>query len=554
MSGSSAFMYDGETDAPSLLTIQQADSLVSNRVSRPQSAPLGGRRQENEHLRLSRDFHTPESYRVDNRSERVEREVREKEREECTFHPSIRPLPSQYASDKMDDSRLFHERVQRWQVKKSEEINRLKEQLQSSQYENCTFKPAINTISASIVSPSPNAAAVSERLYKHQSKTRILQLQSEIQQKQEEEFRKNCTFTPQISRPPKEFASQISSRYMQDPNLSTNSSRHIDVPEFSFTPRVNKVPVHMGSAQLYLQTNAFERLSRPRTAAQDASFVSDENSFISWSNENNGNTGNVTSYRTIGTAKATRPSSAPRERINGSAESEQHASKRDPDFFIQFLQRQNILEANRQDRLARVQSSVQFQPKPELCPKSKVLAEKRLRKSGGGDFLTRVEQHCLKREQSFHEMAAHTPSDCTFQPQINDASRVLKPRTAEEMSVGDMMRKENSLRAMKLQIEKRELEVATFKPKLTQKEGVSSRLKVVSDPDTYIERIQKSARIQCERAKRVQESLDEQATKECTFKPKIHEAPAYVTRIAKSMALTRAAKKSIPIETVREWR
>ena len=75
-----------------------------------------------------------------------------------------------------------------------------------------------------------------------------------------------------------------------------------------------------------------------------------------------------------------------------------------------------------------------------------------------------------------------------------------------------------------------------------QKQGlqrVDSRLRILSEPDLYMERLafqKKMKEAEVERQKKIRE---EEERKECTFVPAVHEAPAFVKRIAKSMEITR---------------
>jgi len=77
---------------------------------------------------------------------------------------------------------------------------------------------------------------------------------------------------------------------------------------------------------------------------------------------------------------------------------------------------------------------------------------------------------------------------------------------------------------------------------------------VLEDPDTYVERVHREQAIQAERAR--QQALEADATQydECTFKPEVHEAPEYIRRIAKTMALTRAARPPSPSQQHPRWR
>lgn len=80
------------------------------------------------------------------------------------------------------------------------------------------------------------------------------------------------------------------------------------------------------------------------------------------------------------------------------------------------------------------------------------------------------------------------------------------------------------------------------------------RLRILSEPDTYIARIQSEAHTQAERARRAAAQGDAAELAACTFSPRVHDAPEYVKRIARSMALTRAVKVPEPAATKPEWR
>jgi hypothetical protein len=81
--------------------------------------------------------------------------------------------------------------------------------------------------------------------------------------------------------------------------------------------------------------------------------------------------------------------------------------------------------------------------------------------------------------------------------------------------------------------------------------GVQSKLKLLSDPETYLQRVQvcfikknlAKFHLQRENELREQQKYSAQSRKHeeevalCTFKPEIHDAPEYVKRIAKSVAL-----------------
>lgn len=84
---------------------------------------------------------------------------------------------------------------------------------------------------------------------------------------------------------------------------------------------------------------------------------------------------------------------------------------------------------------------------------------------------------------------------------------------------------------------------------------VAGRLKILSEPETYIARVQQE-QMEHDR-KMIQHQIEQEDAEleECTFQPEIHQAPGYVTRIARSMALSRSENTPRqPKKPERTWR
>lgn len=140
--------------------------------------------------------------------------------------------------------------------------------------------------------------------------------------------------------------------------------------------------------------------------------------------------------------------------------------------------------------------------------------------------------------------------ECTFKPEISKTAHHLRPRSAFELSRGDLLRKETSARMMKLRTDQELLHELTFKPVITKKaqrqslggDGTTTKPSLSADPAQYLlahreKTAQKEAAAAAEKAKREQVELEA-----CTFAPSTKDCPAYVKRIAKSMSVMRAAK------------
>ena len=86
----------------------------------------------------------------------------------------------------------------------------------------------------------------------------------------------------------------------------------------------------------------------------------------------------------------------------------------------------------------------------------------------------------------------------------------------------------------------------TFKPYINSVAGVQSRLKVSSDPDSYLARVRQHMKLKEELTDEVREIQERELMAQCTFHPRTHEAPAYVSRIAKSVRLAKSTQPPPP--------
>lgn len=162
-----------------------------------------------------------------------------------------------------------------------------------------------------------------------------------------------------------------------------------------------------------------------------------------------------------------------------------------------------------------------------------------------GDFLNRVQQDVLRREQVTSKISAQTvDSECSFKPELSRRSQKMRPRSVYEMSRGDLHKKETKSRILRLKTEQEELKNLTFQPHLSASKSRKARssLQLLANPGGFLER--HTLEMQQKELERVkyQESRAEEEMKECHFVPEITECPAYVKRIAKSLAVVKAAR------------
>jgi hypothetical protein len=81
-------------------------------------------------------------------------------------------------------------------------------------------------------------------------------------------------------------------------------------------------------------------------------------------------------------------------------------------------------------------------------------------------------------------------------PKINAASRTLRGRTVDELSEGDILRKQAVQDALKMRHEHEEQQLYTFKPVIHAYQNVQSKLQIASHPSSYLKRLESETRLQ----------------------------------------------------------
>merc|ERR1711871_773856 len=174
------------------------------------------------------------------------------------------------------------------------------------------------------------------------------------------------------------------------------------------------------------------------------------------------------------------------------------------------------------------------------------------------EFFDRLDRDLSRRAELENKLSVSVDNRCTFTPGINQRSKNLKARSSYELSKGDFQRRENKKTQIRLKTEQEALQGMTFQPEITKRaqSAGKSRLQLRSDSSLFLEKYkldqEKAAenRIKKMNEKRLHE-LDG-----CTFTPLTKECPSYVKRIAKSMAIVRAARASAnPVKNTRpQWK
>jgi len=472
----------------------------------------------------------------DSRSNRIaqtEAAIRHEMFRDCTFRPKIKALPNHYGSQKEDDS-VFYDRVIRWQKEKDQGAQRRKAVTDTSAIVDCTFKPKINRNSLRAVKEIRGASTedTSNRLYKNHELS-ILQRSKYIEEELARERvleTEECTFAPNITTSNTDKFKQVRCKVSAQPKKRVyDPSNHPETKHCTFHPKVKGVGAHMNSAQVYVSSNVVDRLTRPLVQVGEVADsmhegpVLDMTSFMGALN-NSGAT----------TATFNKTTQSKGEKTGG--ENKQIDKK----ALENFLGRQEQCSIRREKHIdaSRKTSEPKFQPK--LCKKSAELSDRNHK----GSFLERVERDVLRRADQEIRAAVIPDQACTFQPSITHKSEKLRSRTVYEMSRGDLLKRETNNRMMRMRSDQEELLEMTFKPEITKKgKGVAhQKISLTHDAAKFLEmQREKAQRREAERLllleKREKDELDL-----CTFAPATKDCPAYVRRIAKSMAVVRAAR------------
>ncbi|RHY13096.1 hypothetical protein DYB36_005064 [Aphanomyces astaci] len=173
--------------------------------------------------------------------------------------------------------------------------------------------------------------------------------------------------------------------------------------------------------------------------------------------------------------------------------------------FRAFVRRQAAQESDRQRKIDAARETHTFDFKPAINKKSSEI----MQQGRKGDFIERVAKYALRKEhdklkkksiklQVFYARNSHTmcgqDPQCTFKPKINNVSANRVARSVTELSRGDLLKRETTQRLLKLRVSVEngryhEMAQLTFKPSVnsTSIPHVESKLKVVSNPDTYVQ-------------------------------------------------------------------
>ena len=304
-------------------------------------------------------------------------------------------------------------------------------------------------------------------------------LKEEQDKKKIEEELKSCTFHPQINKK----SSRSGSRYMSE----TPKKRFYEESP-SFVPKIKGPSKNMRSANEYIKQDPFERLSRPKELYQPE-LEEPESPIKSF-------TPTLSYY---GNSFSTRP----------------------------FFERQALYELMKQEKkeIAQYQSP----KKPQINTRSRKLVK--------NNFFERNEEMIRKKIDS----KADYPDIYPFQPTITDSGKMKRNRSYNEMTYGDSKKKIEKIEYLKEITDEKLKE--SVNPDIFQSKSyanVKSKLQLLNDPQTYIDRIKSQQKTKEIHAQIDKEEKNRQEMNECTYLPTIIDEPIYIKQIARNMAMIKA--------------
>lgn len=340
------------------------------------------------------------------------------------------------------DDAAFHARVTRWKAQKDAVREQMKQQLLQSELDECTFTPKVNPKSTKVAAKrrgqqlggatiEPNTPqAVSERLYQEADTYKAREeLAAKLKAEEEADLERECTFKPKINRS-NSATDRVKAKYrdvaLHPPQSLTAAAIEAtakELGECTFQPKVNPISAEMVSAQLYLQQDIYERLSRPSCMTSDSPRSSRRRSGRARSSTADDDDDGEDTDDTLSPAKTCSPrsrrcqddlylrstrrrhraragkSASPRRpqwsrSAEGAGSGEDAGSTAKEDEFESFIERQKFHEQARRKKIEVTKQQLQPGHKPTINKKSLAMMENGRK----GDFLERITKYALRKE------------------------------------------------------------------------------------------------------------------------------------------------------------
>eukprot|EP00405_Crypthecodinium_cohnii_P011859 CAMPEP_0206436392 /NCGR_PEP_ID=MMETSP0324_2-20121206/10452_1 /ASSEMBLY_ACC=CAM_ASM_000836 /TAXON_ID=2866 /ORGANISM="Crypthecodinium cohnii, Strain Seligo" /LENGTH=706 /DNA_ID=CAMNT_0053903541 /DNA_START=59 /DNA_END=2176 /DNA_ORIENTATION=+ len=385
----------------------------------------------------------------------------------------------------------FTNRGQLWELRRSQRAQEMRQRAEAKEVEGCTFHPTLST-QKSVGGEVPEektfnaaqTAALVQRLTQPTQPRVSVQTEAWLAQREEESM-KDCTFQPNLHRSASSYDRASNDQWwrsLSEARLGT-SRRENDAkrdPDLTFAPQTNIVRKEMVNAQSYLQADVFARLSQVSTA--------DGNFEVESLNKSMSTTSRIDGFKLDG-----------------------------------FLERQRASEERKKSRLENLQATYAPAFRPQLVDRKS--------KKPGDEIISKPEK----------SVEPDLDPECTFRPKITQLARERQGRPFAELGPGDMKRRE--ARRAKAAEEQRRQEAGQLKsPQVNSYNGVQGRLRLRENADTLMERIEKKRVAERARCQNELKSRQQKEEAQCSFKPEVKSAPAWISRMAASR---RSARESV---------
>lgn len=395
----------------------------------------------------------------------------------------------------------FAQRSELWELRRSQRLEELQQRLHAKEAAACSFRPEVHGRNRDACAGGETAEALSPNgvaaLVSRLSRTAsgaALRSALSSSERKELEELRECTFRPHIGR-----ASRSLVRSFAEGPGGSRPPRPPQAPEeAAFAPKTNPVPDGMENARAYLQEGVFARLSQVADC----------------------------------------PSEAPSLRRSLSSSD---------GALYHFLERQNACEEARLRRLSDLQAATAPPHRPALSEASARLAERHAAASSA---------RAAPARSAPAEPAPLDP-ECTFRPKITRAGRERQAKTPEQLGPRDAQRR--SSRRDKALEERTRREMAELKaPKVKRYNGIGSRLRLTTDVEGVLDRIERSRQAKLKAAEKDLRERQKREDAECSFQPETKPAPAFVRQMAATRRVARELMEDKENDAVAlerpEWR
>lgn len=429
----------------------------------------------------------------------------------------------------------FTRRSELWERQKARRAQELRKRREEEEEAACSFRPgapqgsgASGSLSRGVARNRSAYKEAADRLSHPKPLVPRVSMDAVLWKEQrDEEVMRECTFQPDLSKSSKSFRSSCAKpavSTMQHTGEEDGSVGGAPVPatpprphpewtgrrgtvaaqqhamaEATFAPQTLNVPARMVNAQAYLRDDVFSRLS---FTGADPPGVADS---------------------------CGPPSNSPSLQRSYSSGSIVNSS------LQHFLERQEVHEAQRQRHMTYLERQTAPTLQPEIGDRSRRLAERRRHQE-----VTGVAPSVRCEPKSTEELQERK---CTFRPKLTQLAKERSYRGLEMLAFGDGERRREKIAKQKQEFEKQEVQ-GLFAPKVKTYNGVGSRLRLVNESDSLLERMTDDRERELTRVRLKNQIREKNEQAEYTHAPKVlGDAPKFVRRMAESYRAAREARE-----------